>query len=701
MPPAPGASPGASPAAVAVRGARKAYTAAKWILDGLDLTVPEANIYALLGASGCGKTTLLTCILGLRNLNAGDVMVMGWRPGDPGAGIPGPRVGYMPQELALSEGFTIGETLRYFGRVAGMANAVIEKRSAELLDFLQIPCKQSRLISQLSGGQKQRVSLAVTLLHSPPLLILDEPTVGVDPILRQNIWDFLVDLTRTYRTTVIITTHYIEEARQANLVGLMRRGRLLDEEAPEAMMARHGCASLEDVFLALSVRQDGRGGGGGGGGQDVAESHTDDKRGGDAMVNVNVVESIPFLAHSNVKACMWRAWLYLTRYKWVTAYVLMMPLLCLLVFVYGVGRTPTGLHLALVNEDSADGCAAGWQGYPAAGCEDAVSDLSCRYLDLLLESNDYTMDVFPDEPSARWTVQRGGAWGLIHFPANFSRHMAMRQLNLQNALTEDIEGSECSVHLDMSDQLLSNMVRTALFETAVRLHDDMQAGCGLNTRLSLLPLNEMEPVYGSRTPVFQDFALPGLLMCIMYFPAIFYATANFLEDKLNGVMNRSAAAGVTQKEMLAARAILDCAIQAVSAVMVLVATFAVFRFTNEGSYVTILLLLYLQGLNGLWVGYFVAAVCSTHYAATFMGMGIFLGTSFLSGMFWPAQGMHWMVGMWAPLTPMQPAVEAARTVLYQGSNLALIAKGFLILGGWTAALVAATLGLLRFQNKTG
>ncbi|KAE8740205.1 ABC-transporter, subfamily H member 07 [Frankliniella occidentalis] len=440
-------------AAVVVRGARKCYAANKWVLDGMDLTVPEASIYALLGASGCGKTTLLTCILGLRHLNAGAVKVMGVRPGAKNAGIPGPLIGYMPQELALSENFTIGETLTYFGRVAGLADEKTRERSDELLKFLDIPAKKSRLLSDLSGGQKQRVSLAVTLLHAPPLLILDEPTVGVDPILRQSIWDFLVDLTRTSRTTVIITTHYIEEARQANLVGLMRRGRLLDEDGPDPMMAKHDCKSLEDVFLNLSMRQDG---------PEVGAEADHELQplppppapSQFSHVKYVDVKPIPFTPHSNILACMWRAWL----------------------------------------------------------------------------------------------------------------------------------------------QYIGNLVRNALFRAALKFHDDMQQGCGLNSRFSAIPIEEMEPVYGSREPSFQDFALPGVLQCVMYFPAIFYATANFMEDKLTGVMNRAGAAGVTQFEMLAARAILDVCLNAVVTVLVLFTAFVAMGFTNGGSYLTLTALLYVQGL---------------------------------------------------------------------------------------------------------
>lgn len=182
----------------------------------------------------------------------GWVKVFGFQPNQPGSQIPGSAIGYMPQELAVYEDFTIKETLWYFGRLYRIPNKLIKERIEFLLTFLDLPRSQ-RLISSMSGGQKRRVSLASALVHSPPLLILDEPTVGVDPLLRQSIWQHLVTLTQTEKITVIVTTHYIEEARRANIVGLMRRGKLLAENTPEDLMAKHDSQSLEDVFLKLCV----------------------------------------------------------------------------------------------------------------------------------------------------------------------------------------------------------------------------------------------------------------------------------------------------------------------------------------------------------------------------------------------------------------------------------------------------------------
>ena len=135
--------------------------------------------------SGCGKTTLLSCLVGRRTLTSGEILVLGHEPGSPKSGIPGPKVGYMPQELALYDYFTIKETLQYFGRIYKLKKAFVDSQLEFLSKLLDLP-PSDRYVKTMSGGQQRRVSFAVALFHEPELLILDEPTVGVDSELRKR-----------------------------------------------------------------------------------------------------------------------------------------------------------------------------------------------------------------------------------------------------------------------------------------------------------------------------------------------------------------------------------------------------------------------------------------------------------------------------------------------------------------------------------
>lgn len=225
------------------------------VLRGINMKVPEGAIYALLGPSGCGKTTLCNCITGRNRPTSGTVSVFNKKPGTAGSNIPGPIIGYMPQEISLFPDFTIEETLLFFSKLYRLDERRAKDRVEFLVDFLELPDKK-RMIANLSGGQQRRVSLAAALIHSPPLLILDEPTVGVDPVLRQVIWDYLVLLSTKEQLSIIITTHYIEEARAANVCGLMRQGKILVEESPDFLMEKYKCPTLEAVFLQLSRASD-------------------------------------------------------------------------------------------------------------------------------------------------------------------------------------------------------------------------------------------------------------------------------------------------------------------------------------------------------------------------------------------------------------------------------------------------------------
>lgn len=223
------------------------------VLRDFSMNAEVGTIYGLLGPSGCGKTTLLKSVLGRLKPESGKILVLGELSGSPSCKVPGSAVGYSPQELALYDDLSIRETLLFHGRLQKMSYEKIQERQQWLSDFLDIPAS-SRTVGKLSGGERRRVSLAVALLHEPDLLLLDEPTVGVDPELRARIWGHLREIADT-GTTIVITTHYIDEASQADRVGLMRNGSLLAEDTPDNVMNSQDASSLEEAFLILCKRQ--------------------------------------------------------------------------------------------------------------------------------------------------------------------------------------------------------------------------------------------------------------------------------------------------------------------------------------------------------------------------------------------------------------------------------------------------------------
>nr|CAI5849583.1 unnamed protein product [Callosobruchus analis] len=349
--------------AVYVRHAWKSYKKPYYVLCDLNMTMMKGTIYALLGASGCGKTSLLSCIVGIRSLDLGDVWVLGGRPGSRGSGVPGNRVGYMPQELALYGEFSINETMLYFGWIYGLKTKQIKEKVTFLVQLLDLP-PAKRLVKNLSGGQQRRVSLAVAVMHEPELLILDEPTVGVDPILRANIWNYMVRETKEKKISIIITTHYIEEARQAQTIGLMRNGELLAEDAPAQLLKTFGCTTMEEVFLKLSRQQEASGK------QQLPASFSEGPRrpkgktiGENAESNEDLAEEYgccnricyslkQCMSCVRLRALLFRNLLRLIRNLLVLLFVFALPVIQVVLFCICVGNDPKQLTLGVVNHET-------------------------------------------------------------------------------------------------------------------------------------------------------------------------------------------------------------------------------------------------------------------------------------------------------------------------------------------------------------
>ncbi len=218
-------------------------------VDGLSLAVRPGEIYGLLGPNGSGKTTLIRLITGLLKPAAGIVTVLGQRMPDKRALA---AVGYMTQAGALYEDLTVRENITFFARMCG---GVTRDRVGEMLALVELQDRAGSLVRQLSGGMKQRVSLACALVHRPRLLLLDEPTVGVDPQLRVSFWEYFQRLAGE-GAALLVSSHVMDEAARCHRLGLIRQGRLLAEGTPPELLERVGAASLEEAFLKFIGRKD-------------------------------------------------------------------------------------------------------------------------------------------------------------------------------------------------------------------------------------------------------------------------------------------------------------------------------------------------------------------------------------------------------------------------------------------------------------
>ncbi|WP_019908890.1 ABC transporter ATP-binding protein [Paenibacillus sp. HW567] len=217
----------------------------KEVLKDISLRVEQAETFGILGPSGSGKTTLVKLLIGIDEVSTGEVHVLG---------VKMPRlamlhqIGYMAQSDALYTELSAKENLEFFAALYGLKGGNRTRRIADVMEIVNLQEHLHKRVDQYSGGMKRRLSLAIALLHEPPLLILDEPTVGIDPLLRQSIWKELKALNGK-GTTIVLTTHVMDEAEKCDRLAMIRDGRLLAVDTPAGMLATTGSATLEEAFL--------------------------------------------------------------------------------------------------------------------------------------------------------------------------------------------------------------------------------------------------------------------------------------------------------------------------------------------------------------------------------------------------------------------------------------------------------------------
>ena len=217
-------------------------------VNDVSFTLSHGEIFCLVGPNGAGKTTTIKCILGIIRPDKGQIELLGEK-------MPHRRkkilrqLGYLPQTRALYSTLTVRENLWFFGKIKDMDGKILKKRIDEILERLKLTEHADKLIMHCSGGTQQRTALGAAVIHEPEFLVLDEPTVGLDPVLRTEFWKYFRDLVREKNITVLLTTHYLQESEYADRVSIMRNGTLIVIDSPSALKKRYSSVTMEEVFL--------------------------------------------------------------------------------------------------------------------------------------------------------------------------------------------------------------------------------------------------------------------------------------------------------------------------------------------------------------------------------------------------------------------------------------------------------------------
>lgn len=232
-------------AAISVRGLR-VTRGGRQVLRGLDLEVEAGRVTGLLGPSGSGKTTLIRSIVGTQIVADGDVIVLGLPAG---ARALRTRVGYMTQAPSVYEDLTVHENLAYFARIVGVG----ADRVSRVIERVGLAANRDQVVVTLSGGERARVSLGATILNEPEMLVLDEPTVGLDPVLRRDLWSFFHELAES-GATLLVSSHVMDEAARCDRLVLLREGSILSDATPDDLLSYTGTDGLDEAFLELVQR---------------------------------------------------------------------------------------------------------------------------------------------------------------------------------------------------------------------------------------------------------------------------------------------------------------------------------------------------------------------------------------------------------------------------------------------------------------
>jgi ABC-2 type transport system ATP-binding protein len=240
-----------SPPAIVLQDVTRSFNH-QTVINNVSLTVQQGELFGLLGPSGSGKTTLIKLMTGIDHADSGSVQMLG---------VPLPklemlhRFGYMAQSDALYMELSGRQNMAFFGKLYGLKRADLQQRIEEAASLVDLTDHLSKPVGAYSGGMKRRLSLSIALLHRPSLLVLDEPTVGIDPVLRRSIWQELRSLAEQ-GTTIIVTTHVMDEAEKCDRLGLIRDGRFIAVDSPANLLAQTGCSSIEEAFITLGSRME-------------------------------------------------------------------------------------------------------------------------------------------------------------------------------------------------------------------------------------------------------------------------------------------------------------------------------------------------------------------------------------------------------------------------------------------------------------
>ncbi|WP_408906521.1 ribosome-associated ATPase/putative transporter RbbA [Roseomonas sp. E05] len=561
-------------------------------VDGVDLLIPRGEIFGFLGSNGCGKTTTMKMLTGLLPADAGEARVLGQRPG--GGGDARQQVGYMSQAFSLYGELTVRQNLELHARLFHLPPRQAAARIAELLGDFELEGVADSAPEALPLGVRQRLQLAAALVHGPSLLILDEPTSGVDPVARDRFWNHLLRLSRQEGVTIFISTHFMNEAERCDRISLMHAGRVLAVGTPQAITAERGAATLEEAFIAHLEAAAGPALG-------EAEAPPPALR--------PPAPARPGFDPRRLLACAWRETLELLRDRIRIAFALLGPLLLMLAFGFGISFDVENLPYAVLDQDQTPESRSLLESFAGS-----------RY--------------FSERPPLRDLAEaeaqlRAGRIALaVEIPPGFGA-------DLRRGTRPEV-----AVTLDGAMPFRAETARayvTGLAQTWLR---DRQAHSPLprsETLLSIEPRFRYNQAFRSAVAI-----VPGIIMLMLMLIPAMVAAVGVVREKESGAIANFRATPVTPLEFLVGKQIPYAAVALASFVLLLLAARLVFDVPVRGSGLALAVggVLYVLASTGfgLLISAFVRSQVAAIFAAAILSVvpgvnfsGLLVPTSAIAG----------------------------------------------------------------------
>ncbi|CAI6347958.1 unnamed protein product [Macrosiphum euphorbiae] len=544
------------------------------------------------------------------------------------------------------------KTFEYYGSLYRMSKINIKNKLNELNEFLKFPDLNSYL-NEISGGQSRKVSFGISLLHDPKVMILDEPTVGIDPLLREGIWAELTKMAKEQKKTIIITTHYIEEANKSDCVGLMRNGLIIEEGPPQDILIKYGTDTLESAFLTLCCNQ-----------RTIIKKVDNTVQVKEKVSQKKILESGNFDLY-RIKALLKKNYRVFSRDYLLLFTLILLPILQTFNFCFAIGVPFKGMKIAYKNDEiNILDC----QYSNVNGCifdENSNQTMSCVIMNYL-SSHDYELVEVQDREVAEVGMNHIEYIAFLYFPKNYTSGLT-KYINDRQYF--DLE-SIMFVHLTNENILFKNQITLDVLQSINYLIMEALNSCSNNPVSIGVPL-EINNVVGEEIKSFANSTIALFIaMIAFYCPSVFVVSV-MMAEKMDGLLSRSMFAGVKILELIISMLCITTVLLLFQMSFSCFISYILFlnpiQITN-GMFVYALLLL-LMGWLGFLFGLLTAVLSTTKLFAVYIITGSSMTQFLLSGSIWPLEGQPQLLRQVSKLLPIRLVGNIMNNIAIKGWTL--------------------------------